>query len=47
MTGATLAPGKYVFAAQFNHRAGRTTDQDSYTVVADTGKAEAQLAGGF
>jgi hypothetical protein len=45
--GATLAPGKYVFAAQFNHRAGRATDQDSYTVVAGTGKAEAQLAGGF
>jgi hypothetical protein len=45
--GATLRPGKYVFAAQFNHRAGRTADQDSYTVVARTGSAGAELAGRF
>ena len=45
--GATLAPGTYVFAAQFNHRAGRTSDQDAYAVVAGAAKAEAQLAGGF
>jgi hypothetical protein len=45
--GVTLAPGRYVFAAQFNHRAERPADQDSYTVVAGTGRAEAQLAGGF
>jgi hypothetical protein len=45
--GATLRPGKYLFAAQFNHRAGRTADQDSYTVVARSGGADAQLAGEF
>jgi len=45
--GATLAPGKYEFAAQFNHRAGRTADRDSYAVVARTGGTYARLAGEF
>ncbi|HEV7962600.1 MAG TPA: hypothetical protein VGP57_08705 [Actinoplanes sp.] len=45
--GTTLAPGKYTFAAQFQHHSGRSADQDSYTVTARTGSAGADLGGAF
>jgi hypothetical protein len=45
--GTTLAPGRYTFAAQFQHHSGRSADQDSYTVTARTGSAGADLGGAF
>jgi len=45
--GVTLAPGSYVFAAQFVHHSGRDADRDSYTVVAQAGSAEGTLGGTF
>jgi hypothetical protein len=47
--GVTLAPGTYLFAAQFRHGPGRQVTRDSYTIVARTRGAEtyAQLVGAF
>jgi hypothetical protein len=45
--GTTLAPGKYTFAAQFQHHSGRKATGDSYAVTARTGSADAQLSGTF
>ena len=46
-TGATLAPGSYIFAAQFVHHAGRDAGRDSYSVAAQAGSADATLDGTF
>jgi hypothetical protein len=45
--GVTLVPGTFVFAAQFQHRPGRRSAGDSYTVVARTTADRADLAGTF
>jgi hypothetical protein len=45
--GTNLAPGSYIFAAQFQHRSGRMMDNDSYTVAAGTRTAHAELSGAF
>ncbi|GIM93288.1 hypothetical protein [Paractinoplanes toevensis] len=45
--GATLAPGSYTFAAQYNHSAGtRSMAGDSYEVTATAGK-KAHVTGGY
>jgi hypothetical protein len=44
----TLAPGRYTFAAQFNHRTGeRPSAGDTYEVTARAGSADAEVAGHF
>jgi hypothetical protein len=45
--GRKLAPGTYVFAAQFQHRDGRSVTADSYTLTARTGTAESTVSGSF
>jgi len=45
--GATLGPGRYTFAVQYNHAAGRTPAADTYAVTATGGGRETELAGGF
>jgi hypothetical protein len=45
--GATLAPGNYTFAAQYNHLAGhRSMAADSYEVSATAGR-KAHVTGGY
>jgi hypothetical protein len=45
--GATLAPGRYTFAAQYNHAAGtRSMAADSYEATATAGPTE-HVKGGF
>ncbi|GIF17820.1 hypothetical protein BJ973_009216 [Actinoplanes tereljensis] len=45
--GATLAPGSYTFATQYNHSAGtRSMAADSYEVTATAGK-KTRLTGGY
>jgi hypothetical protein len=46
--GATLTPGSYVFAAQFNHQQGaRPLSGDSYAATASAGRKEVKVSGGF
>jgi hypothetical protein len=45
--GTNLAPGSYIFAAQFEHRSGRMTVNDSYAVAAGTRTSHAELSGTF
>jgi hypothetical protein len=46
--GFTLAPGKYTFAAQFNHAAGkRPLAADSYRAEVAGGSGDAEVSGGF
>ena len=45
--GAKLIPGRYVFAAQFNHHAGRAMSKDSYTITASSDGDDGDMAGGF
>jgi hypothetical protein len=45
--GTNLAPGSYIFAAQFQHRSGRMMSNDSYTVAASTRTTHADLSGAF
>ncbi|MFG1928462.1 hypothetical protein [Cryptosporangium sp. NPDC048952] len=44
--GATMAPGSYVFAGQYNH-GGRSTGKDAYVASASAGKSDVQVHGGF
>jgi hypothetical protein len=45
--GTNLAPGSYIFAAQFLHRSGRMMSNDSYAVAAGTRTTHADLSGAF
>ncbi|MEV4708834.1 hypothetical protein [Actinoplanes sp. NPDC049316] len=45
--GATLTPGQYVFAVQYNHADKRAPAADTYTVSATGGGKDASAAGGF
>jgi hypothetical protein len=45
--GVRLMPGKYEFAAQFNHKSGRVAAQDSFSVDAATASATAERTGAF
>jgi hypothetical protein len=46
--GATLAPGSYTFAVQFNHAAGRrSAADDSYAAEATGGDGHASVSGRF
>ncbi len=45
--GAKLIPGDYTFAAQFNHRSGRETAQDSFSLQAASVSATADRTGTF
>jgi hypothetical protein len=45
--GTTLAPGSYLFAAQFDHRSGRSMAKDSYAVTGATRNTEIALSGAF
>ncbi|MFD0521199.1 hypothetical protein [Paractinoplanes durhamensis] len=44
--GATLAPGSYTFAAQYNHAGARPLAGDSYDATAAAGK-KAHVTGGY
>ena len=45
--GTTLAPGRYLFAAQFDHRGSRKTTIDSYAVSAAASIGADDLSGRF
>jgi hypothetical protein len=45
--GATLAPGRYTFAVQYNHAAKRSPAADTFTVTATGGGKAAEAQGGF
>ena len=46
--GATLAPGSYVFAAQFNHKQGdRPLSGDSYAATASADAKDVKVSGDF
>ena len=44
--GATLAPGSYMFAAQYNHSTGRKLTRDSYEATA-TASGPAEVTGPY
>jgi len=47
-SGVRLAPGSYVFAAQYNHAVGgRDPSRDSYQAVAAAGDTRVEVYGGF
>jgi hypothetical protein len=45
--GTTLAPGSYLFAAQFDHHSGRSMSKDGYAVAGATKIADIELSGSF
>lgn len=45
--GATIAPGSYVFAGQFDPSGDRSTDKDSYLAAASAGSQALEVHGGF
>jgi hypothetical protein len=45
--GTTLASGSYLFAAQFDHRSGRSMTKDGYAVAGATRSASIELSGAF
>jgi len=46
--GATLTPGSYIFAAQFNHAAGeRPLTGDNYAATASADAKDVEVSGGF
>ena len=45
--GATLAPGRYTFAVQYNHASKRSPAADTFAVTATGGGEQARTRGGF
>jgi hypothetical protein len=45
--GATLAPGHYVFAAQYHHAPARSAARDTWTASVRAGSAPVRLSGTF
>jgi hypothetical protein len=45
--GTALAPGSYLFAAQFDHHSGRSMAKDSYAVTGATKDGGVELSGAF
>jgi hypothetical protein len=45
--GTTLAPGSYLFAAQFDHHSGRSMARDGYAVTGATKSGGVELSGAF
>ena len=45
--GATIAPGSYTFAGQFNHSGNRDAGKDAYLASASAGTQDVEVHGGF